>query len=130
MTGQTPSQQERNQSWFNKTWSVDYLRSQVNYWDVQGTGYIYPWLQEIGIVPKYATWDNVFSAYPLLDRSAIKGEHLASLAVEWDREGPSYLTEWLDMVEFECAGNPKRDIVREALEAVGELSGRRTSRSD
>lgn len=101
---------------------MDYLRSQVNFWDVQGSGYIYPWLQEIGVVPKYAEWKNVFSAYPLLDRKAIKGEHLASLAVEWDREGPSYLTDWLDMVELECAGNPKMDIVREALEAAGELS--------
>lgn len=84
------------------------------------------WLKQEGIVPANSSFNRVFATYPLLDRNAIKGEHLASLAIEWDKDGPCNIFEWFDMIEFECSGSPKRDKIREQLEAVGGLHGRRS----
>ncbi len=120
VTGQMPSGQGKSLSWHNETYDIDWLREKARRYNFEPFTYIMTWLKEIDVVPKWATWTKVFSAYPLLDKRAIKGEHLASLALEWDKEGPSDLTNWLDMVEFECAGNPTRDTVVKALEAVGE----------
>lgn len=108
-----------NQDWIEATYSLDQLRSYLPPEMYTGGWYVSEWLYTIGVVHDRA-WKKVFSTYPLLNRYAIKAGQLASLALEWDREGPSDLTSWLDMVELECS--PKRDRVIEALESASELS--------
>lgn len=115
-----PLPQEKRLTWHNRTYSIEWLRSKSDIWDSGQPGSIFEWLKSIGAVPVYLDTYREFSAYPLLDKDAIKGEHLASLAIEWDNLGPSYVDDWLDMVEFECSGSIKRDAVRYALEAARE----------
>ena len=124
MTGPMQYRGERPRSWFEKTYSIRELRSLAYSEHLPEQMSIMRWLEHVGIKPKNQNWYKVFAYYPLLDRESIRGEHLASLALEWDKEGPSNVHEWLDMVEFECAGTTKRDTVREALEAAGELPNR------
>ncbi len=107
-------------NWTEDTYSLDQLRSYLPPELYTGGWYVLEWLYTIGVVHDRA-WKKVYSAYPVLDRCNIKAEYLASLALEWDREGPSDLTDWLDMVELEC--RPKKDRIVEALESVSGLSG-------
>lgn len=111
-----------SQDWTKKTYSLDWLREQAKlpYYEVFDHIHVSWFLVDIGVVPRGSEWKKVYSTYPVLDRNAIRADHLISLALEWDREGLSPLTEWLDMVELECS--PKRDRVIEALERVSELS--------
>lgn len=107
-------------AWFLETYDLDSLRfTAENNWPDEPS-MITEWLRAEGVIPPYVDVVREFSTYPVLDRKAIKAEHLASLAREWDKLGPSHLTDWLDMVELECGNSSKRDIVKESLEAVGE----------
>lgn len=122
MIGRMPSKQDRRPSWFEKTYSIYELRRLANSENLPDEMLIMRWLEHIGVKPRNQNWFRIFSAYPLLDRNAISGQHLASLALEWDEEGPSNVNDWLDMIEFECVGSTKRDKVREVLEAISDLS--------
>jgi len=119
-TGPTPYRQDRRPSWFEITWSLKQLRELATSEHLPDEMYIMRWLEHIGVKPRNQNWHKEFAYYPLLDYNAIQGQHLASLALEWDKEGPSNVLDWLEMIEFECAGSPKRDRLREALEAAGE----------
>lgn len=55
-----------------------------------------------------------------LDPQGIKAGYLASLAFEWDKDGPSSPADFVDALRPELKGSPEREVVREQLEMAGK----------
>lgn len=123
-TGRTPYRQVNDPNWRNKEYSIPQLYRLLSPTDYVGQSYATSWLRKVNIIPRREPWNTVYSVYPNFQRDRIKAEHLASLALEWDREGPSNMVDWLEMVELECTDSTRRDTVREALEVIGGLSSK------
>lgn len=58
-----------------------------------------------------------------LDPQSIPAGYLASLAFEWDADGPSSPSEFVDALRPELKGSPEREVVREQLETAGKENG-------
>lgn len=104
--------------WQKLTYGFNWLRKQAA--DHAHLNSSMDFLKAIGVVPADSTFaGRNWLPNTNLDPTAIKARYLAEVANDWDDMGPSQPMDFVNMLEFECAGSPKRDVVAETLSALG-----------
>jgi hypothetical protein len=112
-----------NLDWQDKTWAYNSLKSMSNVGDFGGT--IIEWLKNVGVIPTEVKWRRApMSIYNGLDGNAIKGRILAELAYEFDKEGYGTPAEYLEWLQYEIKGHPKRDGLLAVLATLGKRGPR------
>jgi len=116
----------QNLDWKDKNWSYEELE---NFAIGNGfSGSILAWLQYVGVIPADVRWRRApMSIYNGLDRDAIKARVLAELAYEFDGEGPGTPLEYLEWLQYEIKGHPKREQLMAVLATLGRRGPRATS---
>lgn len=116
----------QNSDWKDKVWSYDELASKAASSRIAGG--ILSWLQEVGVIPVDVRWRRApMSIYNGLDGLAIKGQVLAELAYEFDGEGPGTPMEYLEWLQYEIKGHPKREQLMAVLATLGRRGPRAAS---
>ena len=102
--------------WKDETYSI----SQLDEWTVIPSLSIMGWLRSIGIIPNDAVWTrgNALTKTSL-NADAIRAGYLAELAYEWDKDGESTPSEFIDALRFEVNGTAQNNMVAEVLGELG-----------
>lgn len=109
----------KKSAWMNELWTFDQLNqfAQVRKDRTSAVDF----LKSVQVIP-YEVKNMPSPDYIVthLDPNAIPAGYLASLAYEWDKDGPSSPGEFIDALRPELKGSPQRDVVHEQLEAAGK----------
>ena len=115
----TPYDQASASDWLTQTYSYNWLRKRAaDRADMAGA---MTFLKSIGVVPEGETYrrTNIPGSVAAPHSSAIPGRYLAEFANDWDSDGPSSPVDFIEALEFECAGTEKRDVVSDLLADLG-----------
>ena len=116
--------------WTNETTSLEYLREQAESWDwfmsLSGdysNASMIRFLQWAEVIPEEAEWKRG-NALPRtsLDKNVIPAQYLAEVAFDYDKDGFSTASDFIDMLEFEVKGTVANSLVSEVMEELGRTS--------
>lgn len=111
------------ENYLTKRWSLDKLRELAEHCDRVRKGKPLPamdFLQRGGIIPYGIVWKRGNSIpRTRLSAAGIEARYLAEVAHDWDKDGDSTATEFVEAIAFEVEGTPLNDAVREVTEGLG-----------
>ena len=115
-----------NLDWKDKSWSYGELEAKSA---VDGFyGSILSWLKHVGVIPEDVRWKRApMSLYNGLNGEALPGRVLAELAYEFDKEGAGSPMEYLEWLQYEIKGHPRREQLMAVLATLGKRGPRVTS---
>jgi hypothetical protein len=103
--------------WRVKTVSLNSLRDAAKGYP---EGSVFDWLKDIGLVPDSVNTAKVAQVRTNIDGHSMPVGYIASAAFEWDSWGRSAPSDFVEAIEFETAGNTKRDFVSNLLISLGQ----------
>lgn len=115
--------------WTKETHSLSWLRAEAINWDwyqeMSGGDFetdhtMLNFLRFAGVLPIGVEW-NRGNAIPKtnLDGNSIPAGYLAEVAFDYDKDGYSTASDFIDMLEFEVAGTSSNDVLGEVMADLG-----------
>ena len=110
-------------NYLTETYSLDELRAKAEHCDRVRNGkplYAIMFLQMGGIIPYGIEWKRGNQIpQTRLNPNAITAKYLAEVAYDWDKDGETTATEFLDALAFEVAGTGQNEAVSEVTQGLG-----------
>lgn len=77
-------------------------------------------LKDCGVIPTWVTWSRQnHQPSTSVNPENMRAGYLAEVAYEWDRDGWTSASEFVEMLEAETAGTPRNDIIAKTMKGLG-----------
>ena len=110
-------------NYLTERWSIDKLREMASNCDrarQQKPLAALLFLQMAGVIPYGIEWKRGNQIPKTrLNPEGIEAQYLAEVAYDWDKDGETTATEFVEAITFEVEGTEQNDAVAEVTEALG-----------